>query len=254
MKYASLADLVSGPRSEAWSIMDTAAALERQGRHIIHLSIGDTDFETPMAVRAATEAAMSSGRTHYSPLFGERPLREAIARHESDRCGVTISPDRVIVLPGAQCSLMAAFLCLTEHGDEVILLEPAYSTYDAVVRAGGAGVKHLNLDKERNLALDVAALEAALGPDTQAILVNSPNNPGGSVFDEETLTQLVPVCRERGIWIVSDEVYRSCVYDRPHCPLLGIEGAAEISVTANGLSKSHAMTGWRLGWARAFCH
>ena len=182
--------------------MDTAAALERQGRHIIHLSIGDTDFGTPMAVRAAAEAAMSSGRTHYSPLFGERPLREAIARHESDRCGVTISPDRVIVLPGAQCSLMGAFLCLTEHGDEVILLEPAYSTYDAVVRAGGAGVKHLNLDKERNFALDVAAL----GPDTQAILVSSPNNPGGSVFDEETLTQLVSVCRERGIWIVSDEV------------------------------------------------
>ncbi len=251
MKYASLVDRVSGPRSKAWSIMDRAAALERQGRHVIHLSIGDTDFETPLAVKAAAETAMSSGRTHYSPLFGEQPLREAIARHESDRCGAKISPERVIVLPGAQCSLMAAFLCLTEHGDEVILLEPAYSTYDAVVQVGGASLKRFSLDRERSFALDVAALEATLGPDTQAILINSPNNPGGSIFDEETLKQLVSVCRERGIWIVSDEVYWSCTYDRPHCPLLSIDGAQEISVTVNSLSKSHAMTGWRLGWAIA---
>ncbi len=202
MKYASLVDRVSGPRSKAWSIMDRAAALERQGRHVIHLSIGDTDFETPLAVKTAAEAAMSGGRTHYSPLFGEQPLREAIARHESERCGATVSPDRVIVLPGAQCSLMAAFLCLTEHGDEVFLLEPAYSTYDAVVQVGGASLKRFGLDIENNFALDVDALEASFGPNTQAILINSPNNPGGSIFDAETLTRLVSVCRERGIWIV----------------------------------------------------
>ena len=251
MKYSSLVDRVAGPRAQAWDIMDQAAALERQGHSVIHLSIGDPDFETPDAVKTAAGAAMAAGRTHYSPLMGEQPLREAIAQHESERCGTTVSPDTVIVLPGAQCSLMAAFLCLTDHGDEALLLEPAYSTYEAVAQVGGARLRWFALPSETGFALDVGALEATLSDNTRAILINSPSNPAGAIFDRQALENLVACCRERDIWIIADEVYWSCVYDKPHCPLLSIDGAAEISVTVNSLSKSHAMTGWRLGWAIA---
>ena len=251
MKFSSLVDRVAGPRAQAWEVMDHAAALERQGRSVIHLSIGDPDFETPDAVKAAAGAAMAAGRTHYSPLMGEQPLREAIARHESERCGTAVSPDSVIVLPGAQCALMAAFLCLTDHGDEAVLLEPAYSTYEAVAQVGGARLRRFALPSESGFSLDVSALEATLGDNTRAILINSPSNPAGTIIDRKTLENLVACCRERDIWIIADEVYWSCVYDKPHCPLLSIDGAADISVMINSLSKSHAMTGWRLGWAIA---
>lgn len=231
--------------------MDQATALERTGRSVIHLSIGDPDFETPDAVKQAAETALAAGRTHYSPLMGEQSLRLAIAKHESERCGKTIAADSIIVLPGAQCSLMAAFLCLTDHGDEAVVLEPAYSTYEAVAQVGGAGLRRFALPSETGFTLDVGALQATLGDNTRAVLINSPSNPAGVIFDRKTLEDLVACCRERNIWIISDEVYWSCVYDKPHCPLLSIDGAADISVTVNSLSKSHAMTGWRLGWAIA---
>ena len=250
-KLSSAVARFAGPRSKAWQVADRASALERAGGDVIHLGVGDPDFDTPAGVREAAIAALRGGRTHYSPIPGEPRLRAAIAAQASRRVGKPVSPDQVVVFPGAQCALFATLLCLAEAGDEVVLLEPAYATYDAVGQAGGATMVRVPLSPGTGFALDLPRIEAAFTERTRAVLVNSPGNPAGTVYGGEDLHRLVDLCRTRGVWLVSDEVYWSLVYDGAHHSPLSAAGAEELCFLVNSLSKSHAMTGWRIGWSIA---
>jgi arginine:pyruvate transaminase len=250
----TLADLVarcSGPRASAWDVTDRASDMESLGEDIIHLGVGDPDFDTPEEIVDVAVASMRSGRTHYASIPGEPELRRQIAKHSQLRYGRSVDENRVVVFPGAQCALFSVFLCLVQEGDEVILLEPAYATYDAVVEAGGAQAIRVPLDPAAGFALDIDRICNAITPKTKVILLNSPGNPSGAVFDQETVAELVSICREKGIWIVSDEVYWSMVFEGEHHSAFCEPGSDDFVIVINSLSKSHAMTGWRIGWTIA---
>ena len=216
---------------------------------VIHLGIGDPDFDTPSHIIASLEKALSSGKTHYSPLLGEAALREEIAIHAKKLYGGHISKENVAVLPGAQAALFSSFLCIAEIGDEVIALEPTYATYPAVIRASGAKLITVELNCNKSgYQLNLNDIERAITTNTKAILINSPSNPSGAVFIQEDLNNLANICKEKGIWLISDEVYWSLCYENDHASAYTQLHTRENVIVVNSLSKSHAMTGWRIGW------
>lgn len=246
---SSLTNRISGPASGAWDVGDVASKRILAGEDIIHLGIGDPDLDTPIAIQNALNDAIGQGKTHYSPLSGEYDLRQAIATHASDLYHGEVTAEKVIVCTGAQGALFATFLCLTEAGDEVIVLEPSYAPYPAVVTANGATMVPVVLDKADGYALDFEKITAAVTENTKVILVNSPGNPSGAVFEQETLNKLALYCNERSIWLISDEVYWSLCFEGSHNSPYILEKCRDTTIVINSLSKSHAMTGWRIGWA-----
>lgn len=246
-----LASRISGPASEAWAVGDDAFARIAKGEDIIHLGVGDPDIDTPEPIRVSLREALESGQTHYAPLAGEPDLRRTIADHAIGLYGGTIAPERVAIVSGAQGALFSAFQVIAGTGDEVIVLEPAYATYPGVVKAGGAKMVPVVLSKDDGYQLDVAKIEAAITDDTVAILVNSPGNPSGAVFTQDDLNALAELCVARNLWLVSDEVYWSLCFDGDHASAYRNEAARDHVIVVNSLSKSHAMTGWRLGWVIA---
>lgn len=249
MKTSKLIEKISGPASKAWIVGDKAFDMIDRGKDVIHLGIGDPDFDTPSHIIASLEKALSSGKTHYSPLLGETALREEIATHAKKLYGGQISKENVAVLPGAQAALFSSFLCIAEIGDEVIALEPTYATYPAVIRASGAKLITVKLNRnEKGYYLDLNDIEKAITSKTKAILINSPSNPSGAVFIQEDLNKLADLCQERGIWLISDEVYWSLCYENDHASAFTQLHTRENVIVLNSLSKSHAMTGWRIGW------
>ena len=249
MKTSKLIEKISGPASKAWIVGDKAFDMIDRGMDVIHLGIGDPDFDTPSHIIASLEKALSSGKTHYSPLLGETALREEIAIHAKKLYGGQISKENVAVLPGAQAALFSSFLCIAEIGDEVIALEPTYATYPAVIRASGAKLITVELNRnEKGYYLDLNDIEKAITSKTKAILINSPSNPSGAVFTQEDLNKLADLCEKMGIWLISDEVYWSLCYENDHASAFNQLHTRENVIVLNSLSKSHAMTGWRIGW------
>ena len=249
MKTSKLIEKISGPASKAWIVGDKAFDMIDRGMDVIHLGIGDPDFDTPSHIIASLEKALSSGKTHYSPLLGETALREEIAIHAKKLYGGQISKENVAVLPGAQAALFSSFLCVAEIGDEVIVLEPTYATYPAVIRGSGAKLITVELNRnEKGYYLDLNDIEKAITSKTKAILINSPSNPSGAVFTQEDLNKLADLCEEMGIWLISDEVYWSLCYENDHASAFNQLHTRENVIVLNSLSKSHAMTGWRIGW------
>ena len=249
MKTSKLIEKISGPASKAWIVGDKAFDMIDRGMDVIHLGIGDPDFDTPSHIIASLEKALSSGKTHYSPLLGEAALREEIAIHAKKLYGGQISKENVAVLPGAQAALFSSFLCIAEIGDEVIALEPTYATYPAVIRGSGAKLITVELNRnEKGYYLDLNDIEKAITSKTKAILINSPSNPSGAVFTQEDLNKLADLCEEMGIWLISDEVYWSLCYENDHASAFNQLHTRENVIVLNSLSKSHAMTGWRIGW------
>ncbi len=251
MQFSSLTRRIAGPRARAWDISDRAARMVAQGADVIQLGIGDPDFATPKPIIAWAHEAMRAGRTHYPPLAGEPALRRAIAEYTARGLGFEAPYDEIVVFPGAQCALFAVFSCLAEASGEVILLEPAYSTYEGLIHACGAQPVRVALPAERSYALDVDAIAAAVTARTRVIFLNTPGNPSGRVFDQQSLRALIALCCDKEIWLVSDEVYWSLTYDCRHVSPRALSGGEQVVVQVNSVSKSHAMTGWRLGWAVA---
>jgi arginine:pyruvate transaminase len=254
MKLPTLSTLnarFSGPRSNAWEVADRAFELEAEGRDIIHLSIGDPDIDTPEIIRDAAISALQAGRTHYSAISGETTLREAVCAQVDRVYGKKIEVNQTVILPGAQSALFSTFTCIAGPGQEVILLEPAYATYDGVAAAGGATVVGVPLDAEKDFALDLTAIEAAINEKTAAILLNSPGNPTGKLFSRTDMQAMLELARKHGFWLVSDEVYSTLVYNGEHVSPFGLEGAEKHVIVINSVSKAYAMTGWRIGWVIA---
>lgn len=248
-KLSSVTERISGPASKAWDVGNEAARRMLKGADIIHLGVGDPDLDTPMAVREALAKAIEAGKTHYAPIPGEYALRETIADHASWLYNAPVHAKSVIVCNGAQGALFATFQCLAEQGDEVIVLEPFYATYPAVVTAGGATMVSVELDLEDDYKLDIEKIKAAVTEKTRAIIVNSPSNPAGAVIDRAAVKEIAQFCYDNQVWLVSDEVYWSHCFEDDHISAYAYEEYRDFIIVINSLSKSHAMTGWRMGWA-----
>lgn len=249
MRFSSFVERIGGEGAAAWDIHFRAAQMKRQGRDVILLSVGDPDFDTPPAIVEAAAAAMRKGRTHYGDIVGDHELRAAIAARHQAETGQETDAGQVVVMAGAQCALFSAAICVLDAGDEVIVPEPAYVTYEAVVGASGARMVHVPLRPERAFQIDPEDITRAVSPRTRALLVNSPHNPTGAVVTRAHWERIAEICRQHDLWLLSDEVYASLVYESRHVSPAGLPGMAERTVTINSLSKSHAMTGWRLGWS-----
>lgn len=246
---STLIGRISGPTSEAWEVGDVAAQRILSGADIIHLGVGDPDLDTPSEIQEAAFKAIKLGKTHYAPISGELDLREAIAQHATGLYGSSVAKENVVVCNGAQAALFSTFQCICETGDEVIVLEPFYATYPAVITSGGATMVSVHLSREEGYKLDTSKIKMAVTDKTKAILINSPGNPTGSVFDRDEVMKLAHFCSDQSIWLVTDEVYWSLCFEGEHVSAYSNKGCRDKIIVVNSLSKSHAMTGWRLGWA-----
>ena len=241
---------MAGEGSDAWIVHDLAVERRARGDDIILLSIGDPDFETPAPIRTAATEALAHGRTHYSPIGGEPALREAIATATARGFGTEIAPGRVTVFPGAQAALFGIAQCLFDAGDEVIVAEPTYVTYEAVLGAPRASMVQVSLRPENAFQLDPDDLARAITPRTRGIMLNFPHNPTGACLSQDQARAVAELCQRHDLWLVSDEVYSTLYYQgRRHWSPLALPGMMDRSVLISSLSKSHAMTGWRCGWA-----
>ncbi|WP_458127960.1 pyridoxal phosphate-dependent aminotransferase [Pseudomonas sp. Z2-11] len=249
MRFSALTQRITGDGAAAWQIHDRALAMREQGREVLLLSVGDPDFDTPPAIVEAAVASLRAGDTHYSDTRGLHALRASIARHHQQRCGQAVGAGHVTVLPGAQCAVFAVAQCLLDPGDEVIVAEPMYVTYEAVFGACGAKVVPVAVRPENAFRVEPADVARLITPRTRAMLLNSPNNPSGASLPLATWQALAQLCIEHDLWLISDEVYSDLLYDGEHISPASLPGMAERTATLNSLSKSHAMTGWRIGWA-----
>ena len=251
MKLSSLVTRIGGSRVDAWQIHAQANAAAARGEDVIVLSVGDPEFAAPQAVTERAAAALRAGDTHYTTIIGRVPLRERIAARHQAGSGQVVDMRHVVVTSGAQNALFVASLCLCEAGDEVLVPEPQYLTYEATVRASGASLVPVPVRPETGFRLDLDALRAAVTPRTRAIFLATPCNPTGVAMGRDELQAIATLAVAHDLWVVSDEVYASLVFDGEHVGIAGLDGMTERTVTVSSLSKSHAMAGFRLGWAVA---
>ncbi|MBV1904839.1 MAG: pyridoxal phosphate-dependent aminotransferase [Pseudomonadales bacterium] len=246
---SSLPGRISVPQAKVWELTNRGIEMDAQGADIIHLGIGDPDMDTHHSIVAAATLSLNQGRTHYPPLSGEPKLRSEIAKFCSSFYGQELSSAHITVFPGVQAALYANFQCLVEQGDEVILLEPCYATYPAVIAATGATAVYAELDSSNGFRLDIARVESLVNSKTRAILINSPANPSGMVYSASELRALLDLCQQQSLWLVADEVYADLVYDDLFSSALSCSNALNNVIVLRSFSKSHAMTGWRIGWS-----
>lgn len=251
MRFSPLVDRISGEGASAWDLHMRAVGDKRGGRDVIILSIGDPDFDTPQKIADGTIAALRKGDTHYSDILGLLDLRKKIAHWHQSQTGTPTGVGNVAVVAGAQCGLFVASLCLLSQGDEVAVLEPMYVTYEATIQAPGAKLVRVPQRPENEFHLDPRDLEAAITSKTRAIFYASPCNPTGAMMSRQTLEEIAKIAIEHDLWVVADEVYGTLAFEREHISIASLPGMAERTVTVNSLSKSHAMTGWRMGWVVA---
>ncbi|EKT4464724.1 pyridoxal phosphate-dependent aminotransferase [Pseudomonas putida] len=248
MRFSKLTQRIAGDGAAAWDIHYRALAMQAEGRDILLLSVGDPDFDTPAPIVEAAIDSLRNGHTHYSDVRGKLALRQAIARRHQQRSGQKVDADQVTVLAGAQCALFCVAQCVLEPGDEVIVAEPMYVTYEAVFGACGATVVPVPVKPENGFRVCPADVAARITPRTRALALNSPHNPSGASLPRATWEALAELCIAHDLWLISDEVYSELLYDGEHVSPGSLPGMAERTATLNSLSKSHAMTGWRVGW------
>jgi aspartate/methionine/tyrosine aminotransferase len=233
----------------AFSVLARARELERQGREIVHLEIGEPDFDTPEHIREAGAAALRAGETHYCPSAGIPELREEAARYLSSSRGVDVDPANVLVGTGAKPFLFFTILATCNAGDEVVYPDPGFPIYESAIRWAGATPVPLPLLEERDFAFELSDLESRLSARTKLVILNSPHNPTGGALSPEETAQAAGLLAESDAWVLSDEVYSRMVYDGDFASVASLPGLLERTVLLDGLSKTYAMTGWRCGFA-----
>ncbi|MGD2058044.1 MAG: pyridoxal phosphate-dependent aminotransferase [Anaerolineales bacterium] len=233
----------------AYHVLARAQHLEAQGREIIHLEIGQPDFDTFEPIRAAGIAAIDDGHTRYNPPAGIPELRAAIAEDAGRRRGLEFSAEQVVVSPGAKPNLFFPVLALVEPGDEVIYPDPGFPTYAAMIRVAGGNPVPVPLDEQRGFSFDMQAFKDLVNERTRLIILNSPGNPTGGVMKRTDLEQVAAAAHKHDSWIISDEIYSRLHYLDGDLPtILALPGMESRTILVDGFSKTYAMTGWRLGY------
>ena len=232
----------------AFEVLARARALERQGREIVHLEIGEPDFDTPGHIKEAAKRALDANATHYGPSAGLPELREAIAKHTAETRGVPVSPEQVVVTPGAKPIMFFTIMALVDRGDEVIYPNPGFPIYESVINFVGGVPVPIPLREESDFGFDLALFEQRLSSKTRLIIVNSPENPTGGVLDRGQVERIARLATKRNIPVMTDEIYRQFLYEGEFVSFYAQPGMHTHSILLDGFSKSYAMTGWRLGY------
>ncbi|MFN0072201.1 MAG: pyridoxal phosphate-dependent aminotransferase [Chloroflexota bacterium] len=232
----------------AFEVLVRARALEAQGRSVVHLEIGEPDFPTPTHVAEAGMRAIQDGHTHYGPAVGLPELRRAIAEQVERIQGVSVSPDQVVVTPGGKPIMFFTIMTLVEPGDEVIYPDPGFPIYRSMIDYVGGRPVPMPLREEHDFRLDVNELKQLISPRTKLIILNSPSNPVGSVFERSDLEAIADLVRGRDIAVLSDEIYARITYGYEHESIAALPGMLDQTIILDGFSKTYAMTGWRLGY------
>lgn len=228
----------------AMDVMERANALEREGRHIIHLEIGEPDFDTPQCIKAAGIRAIQEGKTHYTHSLGIPELREAICQQHEEKYGVHVNPDQIIITSGTSPAMVLIFSALLEYGDEIIVSNPYYPCYSNIISYIGGTCIFVNVDEDDGFQFRPEEVAKRVTPKTKAILINSPSNPTGNLLSAERIQRIADL----GLYVVSDEIYHGLVYEGAEHSILEYTDKAFV---LNGFSKLYAMTGWRLGYVIA---
>ena len=250
-RYSAMSQRLRAQDSDGWETHDRAVELQRDGEEVIMLDVGDPDFRTPEPIIDNAVSYLRVGRTHYSPALGELKFRRAVADLETQTSPHRCSAEEVAIFPGATHAIHAVMSCLLDPGDEVIIPEPMYVGYLPVMRCIDASVKTVPLDARAGFALDVETVKAAFTDRTRVLFLNTPGNPTGTIISRSKLRELGEFCYQRGVWLVCDEVYSMFTYEGIHCSARASVDRLDNLVMIDGLSKSHAMSGWRMGWAVA---
>jgi aspartate aminotransferase len=233
----------------AYQVLARAQELEAQGKEIIHLEIGQPDFDTFENVRLAGKLAIDQGMTRYTPPKGMKALREVIAEDAGRRHGLHIHPDQVVVSPGAKPNLFFPVLALVEPGDEVIYPNPGFPTYEAMIRVAGGKPVPVPLKEGTNFSFDLEAFHRLVNKRTKLVILNSPSNPTGGVLPHRDLEEIARIAQDFKFWVMSDEIYMRLVYDGLEAPsIASLPGMLDRTIIVDGFSKTYAMTGWRLGY------
>ena len=225
-----------------------ARALAATGRDVIHLHLGEPDFDTPPNIVEAAARALADGQTHYAPPPGVPIFREAIAADFSRRRGVEVSPDRVVVTPGAKPVMAYLMMALVGPGDEVIVPDPGFPIYESMAAYIGAKLVPCPIRQENDFRLDLDELRSLITPRTRLLVFNSPQNPTGAVMTRSDIEGVAAIAMAHDLVVLADEIYSRILYEGEHVSILTVEGMEERTVVLDGLSKTYAMTGWRLGW------
>ena len=232
----------------AFEVLVKAKALEAQGRDIIHLEIGEPDFDTPANIIEAGCDALHRSFTHYGPSAGLMELREVIAQYVSETRRVNVTPDEVVVVPGGKPIIFFSVLALAEEGDEIIYPNPGFPIYESMINYVGAKAVPIRLREELDFRLDVDELASLINDRTKLIILNSPQNPTGGVLTKDDIAAIARAIGDRNIMVLSDEIYSRLIFEGEHHSIMSVDGMKERTILLDGFSKTYAMTGWRMGY------
>src|SRR6266446_1655186 len=232
----------------AFEVLVKAKALEAQGRDIIHLEIGEPDFDTPANVSEAGCDALHRRFTHYGPSAGLMEVREVIAQYVSETRRVNVTPDEVVVVPGGKPIIFFSVLALAEEGDEIIYPNPGFPIYESMINYVGAKAVPIRLREELDFRLDVDELASLINDRTKLIILNSPQNPTGGVLTKDDIAAIALAIGDRNIMVLSDEIYSRLIFEGEHHSIMSVDGMKERTILLDGFSKTYAMTGWRMGY------
>ena len=235
------------------AISAKAKAMKAAGESVVSFGVGEPDFNTPEHIISAAKTALDNGHTKYTPSSGLLPLRKAICDKFAKDNGLSYEPSQIIVSNGAKHSIFNACYAILEEGDEVIIPAPYWLTYPEVVKVCGATPVYINCKKENKFKFSAEDLKAVITPKTKMLIFNSPSNPTGAVYNEEETRAIAKVCEEAGIFVLADEIYEKLCYNgvKPFSIAKCSEGMKDLTITVNGVSKTYAMTGWRVGYLAA---
>ena len=232
----------------AFEVLNWARELERQGKDIIHLEIGEPDFDTPQNIVSSAIDALHAGWTHYGPSAGFPELREAIAGEVSRSRGVPVEPGEVVVVPGGKPIIFFSILALIDDGDEVVYPNPGFPIYESMIRYAGGRAVPIRLREEKDFSLDADELASLLTDRTKLIILNSPHNPTGGVLTQHDIHGIAQAIGDRNILVLSDEIYSRLIFEGEHHSILSEPGFKDRTILLDGFSKGYAMTGWRMGY------
>jgi len=232
----------------AFEVLNKARALERQGREIIHLEIGEPDFDTPDNIIEAAVSALHQGWTHYGPSAGLPDLRQTIAEYVNQTRKVSVTSDEVVVVPGGKPIIFFTMLALVDVGDEVIYPNPGFPIYESMINYMGGRAVPIHLREERDFSLAVDELSSLITDRTKVIILNSPQNPTGGVLSQQDINDIADAIGDRNILVLSDEIYSRLLFEGEHFSIMSVPGFKDRTILLDGFSKTYAMTGWRMGY------